>query len=89
MRDSFGYPCELYPIPCSSVEAIYNSVGDLFLKFYFTNGKGLTVPYTEVIHLRDDFFDNDIFGEPPGLALASLMNVIGTIDKGIVQAIKK
>ena len=88
MRDSFGYPCELYPIPCSSVEAIYNSVGDLFLKFYFTNGKGLTVPYTEVIHLRDDFFDNDIFGEPPGLALASLMNVIGTIDKGIVQAIK-
>lgn len=88
MRDDYGYPCELYPIPCSSVDAIYNSVGELFLKFYFTNGKVLTFPYTEIIHLRDDFNKNDIFGEPPGKALTSLMNVVGTIDQGVIKAIK-
>lgn len=88
MRDDFGMPCELYPIPCTMVEAIYNADKELFLKFYFVNGKQLTAPYTEIIHLRNDFFENDIFGESPALALAGLMNVIGTIDKGIIQAIK-
>lgn len=88
IKDEFGYPCELYPIPCSSVDAIYNSVGDLFLKFYFENGKILTFPYTEIIHLRDDFNQNDIFGEPPGKALTNLMNVVGTIDQGVIKAIK-
>jgi HK97 family phage portal protein len=88
IRDDYGFPCELYPIPCSSVDAIYNSVGELFLKFYFTNGKILTFPYTEIIHLRDDYNDNDIFGEPPGKALTSLMNVVGTIDQGVIKAIK-
>lgn len=88
IRDEFGYPCELYPIPCSSVDAIYNQTGDLFLKFYFLNGKILTFPYTEVIHLRDDFNENDIFGESSAIALTSLMNVVTSIDQGIIKAIK-
>lgn len=87
IRDDLGYPCELYPVPCVSVEAIYSAY-ELYLKFYFLNGKQLTVPYTEVIHLRDDFGDNDIFGESPAKALAELMNIVTTIDQGIVKAIK-
>lgn len=88
VRDEFGYPCELYPIPCINVEAIYDQTGNLFLKFLFQNGKMATFPYTEIIHLRDDYNENDIFGTPPGEALTSLMNVVGTIDQGIVKAIK-
>lgn len=88
IKDENGYPIELYPIPCMTVEAIYNKTGDLFLKFYFQNGKVLTFPYTEVIHLRDDFYDNDIFGEPPGEALTSLMEIVTTTDQGIIKAIK-
>ena len=88
MRDANGIPVELYPIPATGVEAIYNASGDLSLKFYFINGKWMTVPYTEVIHLRDDFYSNDIFGDSPAVALTSLMNVVGTIDKGIIQAIR-
>ncbi|SKA89664.1 phage portal protein, HK97 family [Clostridium sp. USBA 49] len=88
IRDEFGYPYELYPIPCLSVEALYNSTGDLFLKFYFQNGKSSVFPYSDIIHLRDDYNDNDIFGEPPGKALTSLMNIVGTIDQGIIKAIK-
>lgn len=88
IRDEFGYPYELYPIPCINVEAIYNQTGDLFLKFLFQNGKMATFPYSDIIHLRDDYNNNDIFGEPPGEALTSLMNIVGTIDQGIVKAIK-
>ena len=87
IRDAFGYPCALYPIPCVSVEAKYIHE-ELHLKFYFLNGKSNTFPYSEVIHIRDDFFFNDIFGENPAEALTSLMNVVGTIDQGIVNAIK-
>lgn len=87
IRDDLGYPCELYPVPCISVEAVYSAY-ELYLKFYFTNGKQLTVPYTEVIHLRDDFNDNDIFGESPAKALTELMNVVSTIDQGMTKAIK-
>lgn len=88
IRDENGYPIELYPIPCVTVEAIYNKTGYLFLKFYFQNGNSLTFPYSEIIHLRDDFYDNDIFGEPPGKALVSLMDIVTTTDQGIVKAIK-
>jgi len=87
IRDEFGYPCELYPIPCGSVEAVYEN-NELHLKFYFLNGKITKFPYTEVIHIRDDFSENDIFGESPARALSSLMEIVNTTDQGIVKAIK-
>src|SRR5664279_2909731 len=60
MRDDFGYPTEIYPIPASTVEAIYDKDANLFLKFYFRNGKQSTFAYSDIIHLRQDFNDNDI-----------------------------
>ncbi|MEZ3446188.1 MAG: phage portal protein [Lachnospiraceae bacterium] len=88
LRDSFGHPVGLYPIPCMSVEAKYDASGILRLKFYLVNGKIFTFPYSEIIHIRDDYFDNDIFGENPAEALTQIMNVVGVIDQGIVNAIK-
>jgi HK97 family phage portal protein len=87
VRDEFGYPFALYPIPCSGVDALYIN-SELYLKFYFLNGQISTFPYTEVIHLRNDFNDNDIFGDSPAKALTSLMNIITTTDQGIIKAIK-
>jgi len=88
MRDEFGYPAEIYPIPATTVEAIYDSQANLFLKFYFRNGKQSVFPYSDIIHLRHDFNDNDIFGESPAPALTSLMEIITTTDQGIVNAVK-
>ena len=88
MRDDFGYPAEIYPVPASTVEAIYDKDANLFLKFYFRNGKQSTFAYNDIIHLRQDFNDNDIFGESPGPALTSLMEIITTTDQGIVNAVK-
>lgn len=88
LYDTFGLPIGLYPIPCTSVETIYSENGILYLKFYLQNGKFLEVPYTEVIHLRDDFFFNDIFGENPAAALIPLMNIVSITDQGVMNAIK-
>ena len=88
IRDDYGYPKEIYPIPTAMVEAIYNADAILSLKFYFKNGKNSTFLYSDIIHLRRDFNNNDIFGDEPGTALSQLMTVVTTTDQGVVSAIK-
>lgn len=88
IRDEMGYPTEIYPIPAGQVEAVYDKDAALFLKFYFRNGKQSIFPYSDIIHLRQDFGDNDIFGESLASALAPLMEIVTTTDQGIVKAIK-
>lgn len=88
VRDENGYPIEMYNIPCVGVEAIYNSYGELFLKFTNRNGVVVTYPYTDIIHLRQDINENDIFGDSPKDALLPLMDVVSTTDQGIIKAIK-
>lgn len=88
IRDDFGYPTEIYPLPATTIEAIYDKQGNLFLKFYFRNGKQSTFPYSDIIHLRRDFNENDIFGDSPASALTPIMEIISTTDQGIVKAVK-
>lgn len=88
IRDENGKVMQLYPIPCTMAMAEYSSAGELFLKFWYANGKTGTFPYSDIIHLRQDYNESDLFGESPAPALADMMNVIGTIDQGIIKAIK-
>lgn len=87
VRDDNGIPIQLYPVPATGVEAKYIDT-NLYLKFYFFNGNTLMFPYTEIIHLRNDFNDNDIFGESPEAPLKQIMDIITTTDQGIINAIK-
>lgn len=88
VRDENGKPMQLYPVPCVSVEAKYNDSGELFMKFLYGNGKTGVFRYSDIIHLRQDYNDNDIFGISPIPVLTPLMNLIGTMDQGIVNAIR-
>lgn len=88
VRDENGYPMQLYPIPSQAVEAIYDKQGNLLLKFWLRNGKNKTFYYRDIIHLRQDFCDNDIFGDPPAEALTSLMKIVNTTDQGIIKAVQ-
>lgn len=88
VKDEYGYPIEMYNIPCISVEAIYDFNGELFLKFTNRNGKVVTYPYIDIIHLRQDINENDVFGDSPREALIPLMEIVTTTDQGIVKAIK-
>lgn len=87
-RDGNGYPIELYPLPVMSAEAIYDRGYNLYLRFVLRNGRMVTYPYRDVIHLRRDFYENDIFGTSSREALTPLMELVGTSDKGLMDAIK-
>lgn len=87
VRDPNGVPEQLYPIPAAGVEAKYEE-HELYLKFYFLNGNTSMFPYSDIIHLRNDFNDNDLFGESPKEALMQLMDIVSTTDQGIIKAIK-
>ena len=88
VRDENGRAMQLYPIPAVMVEAVYDKEQTLYLKFTYKNGKTGTFLYSDILHLREDFAENDLFGSSPAPALAQLMECIGIIDQGIVKAIK-
>lgn len=88
VRDNFGIPCQIYPIVSSGVEVIYTKDNEMCLKFTLKNDRNKTFLYRDIIHLRKDFNENDVFGESPAQVLTSLMEVITTTDQGIVKAIK-
>ena len=87
-RNDDGYPMAIYPISAGATEAVQNGSGELFLKFTLINGKTVTFRYTDIIHLRKDFNNNEIFGDSPTQALLPLMEIVNTTDQGIVKAIK-
>lgn len=86
--DANDLPCAIWPITASSVEAIQDDQGNLYLKFYMRDGQIYTFPYTQIIHLRKDYNQDDIFGESNARTLAPLMEIVTTTDQGIVNAIK-
>ena len=88
VRDDNGLPMQLYPIPCTNATALYDKQNNLIIKFTYKNGKSNAFYYSDLIHLRRDFGEDDIFGANPGPALAQLMECIGVIDQGVVKAIK-
>lgn len=88
VRDDNGYAQEIYPIPAVSSEALYDKSGLLYLRFFLRNGKSFTFPYSDIIHIRTDFVDNDVFGEPIAPAIVNLMEIVTTTDQGIVKAIR-
>lgn len=87
-RDPNGYAMELYPIDAYAVEAIYDKQRNLFLKFSLVNGKQVTYPYSDVLHLRRDFCDNDIFGSGNDRIIQPLMDVVVASDQSVVKAIQ-
>lgn len=88
LRDEYGNPTEIYPIIGRSVKAIYDSAGRLRLQFQMLNNQVFTFAYEDLIHLRQDFNENDIFGTPVALALVPLLDVVTTTDQGVMNAIK-
>ena len=86
-NEETGTPMQLYPIEPISVTAVDDN-GKWFIEFTHKNGSISCFKYEDLIHLKDDFYGNQIFGVNPAPALASLMECVGTIDQGIVKAVK-
>lgn len=84
----YFHPVEIYPIPAVNVELLEGPYGDMYMKFHFWDGTNMVVPYVDVIHLRQDYNNHNVFGDSPAPALLPLMEVVNTIDQGIMKAIK-
>lgn len=87
-RNKDGTPLAIYPVIASTYEVLQDVSYDTFIKFYMADGSNYTFAYSDLIHLRMDFNENEILGDPFGDSLIPLMNMVGTLDQGLVQAIK-
>ena len=89
VRDENGFPTAMYYLPATMAQAVYDTAGHLSIRFYFLDGKTTVVPYGDLIHLRGDVnVGSAFFGGSKVDQLLPLMELIGTIDKGIVRSIK-
>lgn len=88
LRDENGFPNAIFPVAAMQADAVYDAAGNLYLKFYMQNGQVFTFAYDDVIHLRGDFYENDIFGDTIAPAIIPLMEIVTTTDQGIVKAIR-
>lgn len=88
IRDENGLVREIYPMPAIGAETIWLKNGSLAIRFYLRNGSMPVFRYSDLIHLRGDYYEHDILGDPIAPALIPLMECVNTIDKSIIQAIK-
>lgn len=87
-RDDNGLPVALFPLTPLTVRAEYDANGALIIHFWMVNGKEWRFYYTDLIHLRDDYTENDVFGTPSWDALSEVMEVVGQADHGLINAVK-
>ena len=86
-RDNTGKVVEFYPVPYSSYEALeYRD--RLFIRFKFRrDNQSLVVAWEDLAVLRKDYVFSEIGGESNEPLLPTL-DVIGTMDKGLQNAVK-
>jgi HK97 family phage portal protein len=88
MRNDVGIITGFYPINPYYVEFLEDPAGGLWIKFSFGAGKKVTMAYSDIIHLRRYYIENEIFGDSNSKALLPTLELINTTNQGIVNAVK-
>lgn len=89
IRDENGLPVQMYFVNATAAQSVFDNAGKLSIRFYFPNGKQAVMPYEDLIHLRGDVnIGSDFFGGSKVDLLMPLMELIGTIDRGVIKSIK-
>lgn len=83
----------LYPINPSRVDFIEDASGKLFVTFTFWNGFETTIPYDDIIHIRQNFSVNQYMGgnemgQPDHTALLQTLQTNKDLLAGIAKAMK-
>lgn len=86
-RDDRGNLLGLYPMGAANVEFMADPAGTLYCQFAFRNGRSALLPYSDIIHLRRNFNENDLLGDPNN-ALTPALELAHTQNEGIVNGIK-
>lgn len=83
---SDGEITSFWPLMSNQIELLEKN-GQLYLKFVFRTGRIKVVPYENIIHLRGQFFDHDIFGSK-NYALRPALDQAIAINQGVSNSAK-
>lgn len=86
-RDDRGALRAIYPITASHVDILSDGAGSLFCGFMLRDGRKVTLPYDDVIHLRRFFNEGEVLGDDNG-AIAPGIELAQTQNEGIINGIK-
>lgn len=93
-NNAFAYPVwdgpnlvAIWPINCTMAEFLEDASQTIYVKFYFADGGSVVLPYSEVIHLRRHFYDNDLLGDIKK-PINAVLSAIHTTNEGLAQAVK-
>ena len=86
-RDERGNVRALYPITATHVDILSDATGSLFCGFMLRDGREVTLPYDDIVHLRRFFNESEILGED-NTAIASGIELAQTQNDGITSAIR-
>lgn len=81
-------PIAIYPVDCRNFEIQIDDNNELYIKFLMQDGQYWIAKYKNIIHLRKDYSTEAFLGSSPSKTLVELMNIVGTMDQGMVNAIK-
>ena len=84
-RDTAGNILSLYPLEYETVEQKEVN-GDLYLTFRFTQGKSVTYPYADVIHLRYDWIRGDIVSKENKAYLLQDLALLETLKESFAKS---
>ena len=93
-KGGYKYYTGLYPLKPSRVEYLTDEkTNKLYIHFYFSNGKEVTLPQNEVIHWRKDYGVSDYFGgsltgAKDTQGLLKMLQTYDTITQSIAEAAK-
>lgn len=86
-KDKAGFIVGFYPVLAQDYNLLQDASNNIYLQFKFINGQTYTLPYTELIHLRKFYNQNDIFGTNNNV-LKTDIETAHTASEGIKNAIK-
>lgn len=86
-RDEKGNLIGVYPVTSNYMDFLNDATGTLYCKFYFASGREVILPYSDVIHLRRNFNNNDLLGDENS-ALMPALELAHTQNEGIINGIK-
>ena len=86
-KDSSGFIKGFYPILSYEDKLLQDRNGKVYLKFKFLNNKDYTLPYTDLIHLRRFYNDDDFWGSS-NKVMETDLETAHTSSEGIKNAIK-
>lgn len=86
-RDERGRVTAIYPITATHVDILTDSAGGLFCGFMLRDGREVTLPYSDIIHLRRFFNEAEVLGDDNG-AISSGIELAQTQNDGIKNAIR-